>query len=287
MESSRALKFSEAEFNRLLALARKGDQEASSRLCESYRAELYAYIVKRGTNRTDSEDIIQQVFVAVWLHWKDLRGNTEAEFSHWLFRIAKTRSINYHERVVVPQQRTVSIDMEDAREEYVSTDASENPEALALQKDIGQRLHQAIGMACNSKERNILYLRDLGFSYSEIMDVLEKRSENPNLISSLLYKRADKNARLTFLRSRMKVVEHLYLHDPDLLGGQDGIAVACERNKTAPEIDDRLTSEDLAALNARKPGNRLRNALQKLSPYLDMPLMLLLIGLWTWNNPTT
>lgn len=78
----------------LVHQAQQGDKEAFSQLYESHFDKIYRYIVIRMGNRTEAEDLTQQVFLKA-LHsihsfkWKGI------PFSAWLFRIAHNLVVDY------------------------------------------------------------------------------------------------------------------------------------------------------------------------------------------------
>lgn len=81
----------------LVQRAKQRDEEAFTRLYESYFDKVYRYLVLRIGDRTEAEDLTQQVFLKVVrqitsFNWKG------PPFSAWLFRIAHNQMVDYLRR---------------------------------------------------------------------------------------------------------------------------------------------------------------------------------------------
>ena len=66
-----------------------GDERAFSALCDKYEAGLHSYVFKRIRNREDAEEIVQNVFLRVHQHLKDLKQ--PEKLLNWMFSIAYQR----------------------------------------------------------------------------------------------------------------------------------------------------------------------------------------------------
>ena len=111
--------------------AKQGDQQAFAQLYEEHFDRIYRYVVLRIGDKTEAEDMTQQVFINA-LHsissfkWKGI------PFSAWLFRIAHNQVVDYFRKKA--KQATVPLD-----ESQVSSDS--NPQLMAEHKlDIDQLL---------------------------------------------------------------------------------------------------------------------------------------------------
>lgn len=69
----------------LVARMKLGDQYAFAQLYENYRALVYRTACLISGNAQDGEDIVQETFIKVFLHCKELKSN--AMFRFWLFKI--------------------------------------------------------------------------------------------------------------------------------------------------------------------------------------------------------
>jgi RNA polymerase sigma-70 factor, ECF subfamily len=70
---------------RLIARAAAGDAAAFRELYERHRTDVARLVYRMLGNRSDFEDVIQEVFVQVYRSLKDFRG--QAKFSTWLHRV--------------------------------------------------------------------------------------------------------------------------------------------------------------------------------------------------------
>ncbi|RLE07132.1 hypothetical protein DRZ78_03495 [Candidatus Aerophobetes bacterium] len=77
----------------LVERVKHGDLKAFDELYCRYLKPIYGYVYKRVNHREDAEDITQDVFVRVFRHIKDFRG--EASFASWLYLIAKNEVLSF------------------------------------------------------------------------------------------------------------------------------------------------------------------------------------------------
>lgn len=81
----------------LIRQAQGGDKEAFGRLYETYFDRIYRYVALKIGNRTEAEDMTQQVFLKAYksissYKWKGV------PFSSWLFRIAHNLMVDFFRR---------------------------------------------------------------------------------------------------------------------------------------------------------------------------------------------
>lgn len=81
---------------RLVARARGGDREAFDRIVESHLAVVWRVVWRIVRHREDTEDVVQEVFLAAFQAMPGFRG--DSRLSTWLHRIAVTRALNHLER---------------------------------------------------------------------------------------------------------------------------------------------------------------------------------------------
>jgi len=95
----------------LVQRAKEKDEAAFARIYESYFDKIYRYIVLKIGERTEAEDLTQQIFVKVvqqigTFKW---RGTP---FSAWLFRIAHNQMVDYlrqqNKRQLLPLDESVA-----------------------------------------------------------------------------------------------------------------------------------------------------------------------------------
>lgn len=79
----------------LIQRARRGDPEAFQRLVEEHLPRLWRVAWRILRHREDTEDVMQEVFLAAFRALPGFRG--ESSLSTWLHRIAVTRALNYRD----------------------------------------------------------------------------------------------------------------------------------------------------------------------------------------------
>ena len=104
----------------LVRRAQQQDQEAFAELYEAYFDKIYRYIVLKIGDRTEAEDMTQQVFL------KSLKSlptykQRDVPFSSWLYRIAHNQVVDHFRKT----SRQQSIELTDA---ITPDDPHENPQ---------------------------------------------------------------------------------------------------------------------------------------------------------------
>jgi RNA polymerase sigma-70 factor (ECF subfamily) len=74
-----------ADEERLIARAASGEAAAFRALYERHRADVARLVYRMLGNRSDFEDVVQEVFVQVYRSLRDFRG--QSKFSTWLHRV--------------------------------------------------------------------------------------------------------------------------------------------------------------------------------------------------------
>ena len=89
----------------LVQRAKQQDKEAFAQLYEAHFDKIYRYVVIRIGNKTEAEDVTQQVFLKALKSISSFRWQG-VPFSAWLFRIAHNQVVDYFrknkKRVTVP-----------------------------------------------------------------------------------------------------------------------------------------------------------------------------------------
>lgn len=95
----------------LVQRAKERDETAFARIYESYFDKIYRYIVLKIGERTEAEDLTQQVFVKV-VQQIDTFNWRGTPFSAWIFRIAHNQMVDYlrkrNKRQSLPLDETVA-----------------------------------------------------------------------------------------------------------------------------------------------------------------------------------
>jgi len=91
----------------LVRRAQQRDQKAFAQLYERYFDKIYRYVVLRIGNKTEAEDVTQQVFLNALQSISSFRWKG-VPFSAWLFRIAHNQVVDYLRKKT--RQATESLD---------------------------------------------------------------------------------------------------------------------------------------------------------------------------------
>ena len=81
----------------LVRLAQKGDKDAFAQLYEAYFNKIYRYVVIKIGNRTEAEDMTQQVFLKAYQSIRSYKWKG-VPFSAWLFRIAHNQIVDFYRK---------------------------------------------------------------------------------------------------------------------------------------------------------------------------------------------
>lgn len=68
-------------------------ERAFKAILSFFDRKVYYQVRRMVLNHDDANDIVQNVFIKVWLHLDEFRG--DSAFSTWLFRIASNETLNY------------------------------------------------------------------------------------------------------------------------------------------------------------------------------------------------
>jgi RNA polymerase sigma-70 factor, ECF subfamily len=133
-------------------------------LFDEYRQRLLAYVSAFGITGNDGEELVQEVFLALFRHL--LLGKSRRNLRGWLFRVAHNLALKQRRADWQRLQRLEAAEPADAHR-----DARPNPEELLLSCQRQERL-QAVIEALPEQDRLCLSLRAEGLRYREIAKVL-------------------------------------------------------------------------------------------------------------------
>jgi RNA polymerase sigma-70 factor, ECF subfamily len=154
----------------IVAQCRNGDWEAFAKLVLKYQSRVLTLAARILDNRSEAEDIAQDIFVKVFQSLHEFRG--ASRFSTWLYRITVNHCLNHLRRRTRHQQTLVVTEPE----EWIQETSTTNPHKTLEQKE-RWALVQAKLQLLSPEHRTIILLRDFeGLSYDEIADVLQLES---------------------------------------------------------------------------------------------------------------
>ena len=187
----------EAPDPRVLAAARRGDEDAFRALVEPHRRSLHAHCYRMLGSLQDAEDVLQETLLRAW---RGLVGFQEdRSFRPWLYRIATNASLDLIAR---RPKRVVRLDgssparVEDGPgtplveslwvepypdDELALADGLAAPEARYEQRESVELPFVVALQHLSPRQRAVLILREvLGFSAREVADTLDTTAASVN-----------------------------------------------------------------------------------------------------------
>ena len=128
-------------------------------LFEQLRNPLFRYLLSLGLSVQDGEEVIQEVFLALFQHLKS--GKPRDNLRGWIFRVGHNQALKLRRRH----------GMRAAPPQGVPVDGGPDPEQQALRNQSQRRL-AAVMRALPEQDRACLALRAEGIRYREIAEIL-------------------------------------------------------------------------------------------------------------------
>lgn len=141
---------------RLAQLSRNGDRRAFGELVDLYRDKIQRLAVKMLKNTQDSEDIVQETFIRVYLNL--YRYDDTKRFSTWIYQIGKNLCID----LLRKKKETYSLDA-DITEDYGLTryetlsNEENSPETRAIETEAKEAVNKII-QTLPEKYKSVLIL---------------------------------------------------------------------------------------------------------------------------------
>jgi RNA polymerase sigma-70 factor (family 1) len=156
-ENSKQIKPHETE---LLLHLQEGDENAFSSLFYAYKDKLYGFLLGLTQSAEKAEDIIQDVFLKVWLNRATI---TEIEnFNAYLFRMAQNQYIDQLRKF---SKETLALPVLSAREEMVTADG---PVDQLINKEIREKINEAVNKLPPQQKKIYILHKEDGFRHEEI-----------------------------------------------------------------------------------------------------------------------
>lgn len=160
------------EDQRLIKLAREGNQKAFEALLKKYRNLVYHVMIKMVRNPQEAEDLSQEAFIKAFNALASF--NEEFAFSTWLMKIATNNCIDYLRK---KKLRTYSIDEPiQYKEEQVQVELPDHdptPERQLLNEERRILINEAI-QSLPPRYRHVIVLRHQEEkSYEDIAEILK------------------------------------------------------------------------------------------------------------------
>ncbi|USG67296.1 RNA polymerase sigma factor [Brevibacillus ruminantium] len=177
----------------------QGDTEGYRELIQRYQHMIYVFIYKMINNRTDAEDLTQEVFVKAYEKLSTFRG--DSQFSSWLHTLARNKTIDFI-------RRRKFHDSDDQLAYVPSQVRNESPQESLMTKETRREIEEAFGM--------------LSESYREVI-VLRCTHEYPFEKIAAMLGIAESTARVRYLRARQELAKLLSRKEGGLVHELPGI----------------------------------------------------------------
>lgn len=151
VQDTPARDISEDEIKQIAMRASRNDPDAFSRLYRLYFPQVFTFINFRVSSREDAEDLANMVFEKA-LGAIDRYRPKPAQFSTWLYTIAKNCIIDHYRR------RRLPVDDEAEASTIASTDCSADPVACLLADERKRTLREALH-ALTHEQREVVECR--------------------------------------------------------------------------------------------------------------------------------
>jgi RNA polymerase sigma-70 factor (ECF subfamily) len=123
------------------------------------------YVASFGLGAEETEDIVQEVFLALFRHIR--LGRDQSNLAGWLFRVAHNLALKRRKTI----RRRWARDSGDEALLARHVDPAPNPEARLAQSERRRRLRSVVD-ALPERERRCVFLRAEGLSYRDIGSAL-------------------------------------------------------------------------------------------------------------------
>lgn len=151
-----------------LRLARRiqgGDPKAFEEFLDSYGARVQYLVRRTVTDRSDAEDLTQEIFVHLYRNIGSYRG--EAALATWVYRVALNQCAKHAGRF---HPQCVPLD---DNEPLASADWRTDPEQSAVKRELSQQVHDALDLL-SPLHKEVVVLHELyGMTYLECARALE------------------------------------------------------------------------------------------------------------------
>jgi RNA polymerase sigma-70 factor (ECF subfamily) len=137
-------------------------------LFDQMQDRLLRYLLSTGVPVQDGEEIVQEVFLALFQHLQ--RGKSRRNLRAWVFQVAHNLSVKHY--LARRRDRQNRVDAADAPAEDSFVDRTPTPEDQFASQQTQARL-QSVLRALPEQDRKCLSLRAEGLTYREIGKVLD------------------------------------------------------------------------------------------------------------------
>ena len=144
------------------AVPRAADEEVLL-LFDRCAPSLVRYVISFGLSVQEAEDVVQEVFLALFRHLR--LDRSRRNLTGWLFQVAHNLALKQRRRM----QRCLTTAWDDSVHQYA--DPALNPEMLLAQRERRERLAPVV-QALPPRDRRCLLLRAEGLRYRDIAEIV-------------------------------------------------------------------------------------------------------------------
>ena len=161
--------------SRLILKCQANDAAAFNEIVSRYKNKVFNFVNRMVHGAADAEDLTQEIFVRAYLSINSFQGR--ASLNTWLFRIATNICIDYNRKHSRLKGLATSLQRDDQSEdgecELQIPDEKFDPQRLALNRELGDQLQQAMN-SLPEKHRAVVLLHDVeGLAYEEIAGIVD------------------------------------------------------------------------------------------------------------------
>jgi len=156
----------------LVARAQKEDLQAYAALVARYRRKIYGLVYNMTSNKEDTEDLVQEVFVKAYASLPKFKGMSS--FYTWIYRIAVNKTINFVRKRKKRQAYSLNdIDQSVERQEaYIELSSKASPFRDATISELQEKLNEAL-QTLSEKHRTVVVMHDIqGIPHDKIAEVV-------------------------------------------------------------------------------------------------------------------
>jgi RNA polymerase sigma factor (sigma-70 family) len=167
--------------NRIL----RNDDVGFAQLLRRYQNLVYTTCLRLLSNKTDAEDLSQEVFLEVFRSIEHLK-NTD-DMSGWIYRIAYTKCISYMRRKI-PGKASPGNDPEQVTQQMENATGDsqqDSPQRTLEQKEAAAHLFKKIDKLPEKQKRAFLMHKFEGYSHKEICEAMSLSQAS---VESLIYR---------------------------------------------------------------------------------------------------
>lgn len=147
------------EIDQVIKRVTAGDKQAFAEVVDHFQRPLFGFLGRMGLSQALAEDIAQETFVRAWRSLGQYHAG-KAQFSTWLFTIARNLALNELSRAYRQQESVVTEDLPE-----VACERPQPPEQLAQAQE-WQRLHAALRQLppADRSALALAYIHELGMA---------------------------------------------------------------------------------------------------------------------------